>query len=194
MARAFGWRIMAASAALAIGFGAGAPLAGPGVAVAHEFDAGDLHIDHPYARVIIPSRPAAAYFTIENKGADDRLLGASTPAFGRVELHTHEASNGVVRMRKVPHINVTSDEGAQLQPGGDHVMLFDMVEPLQVGDKFPMTLRFERAGEVDVVVHVEPISGPDHSAHAGHAHGAPDEMHGESMGADTGADQLIQTP
>ena len=185
---------MAASTALAFGLSLGAPLSNPGAAVAHEFDAGDLHIDHPYARVIIPSRPAAAYFTIENSGAAARLLGASPPAFGRVELHTHEASNGVVRMRKVPHIEVKADEGAAVQPGGDHVMLFDMVEPLKVGDKFTLTLRFEQAGEVDVVVHVEPISGPDHSAHAGHAHGASDEMHGESMGADTGAQKPIQTP
>lgn len=132
-------------------------LATAGQAFAHDFTHGDLTIEHPHARVIIPSRPAAAFFTVRNKGEADRLLEASSPAFARVELHGHVMKDGVVRMFKKDGVEVPAGGAAPLQSGGDHVMLFDPARPLKVGDSFPLTLTFEKGGAVEVMVKVEPL-------------------------------------
>lgn len=128
---------------------------------------GALTVSAPKARVTIPSRPAAAYFSVANAGGADRLVAASSPAFGRVELHTHLHQDGVMKMMKVEAIDVPAEGEAALAPGGDHVMLFDAVEPLKIGDSFPLTLTFEKAGDVEIMVPVKPIQPAGHNAMGG---------------------------
>ena len=60
-----------------------------------------------------------------------------------------------------------------LKPGGLHVMLMDLKKPLESGSKFPLTLKFERAGEVTVEVDVQP--NPPAPGDHGHEHGATTE-------------------
>lgn len=174
-------QILAAAAALAL-------IAAP--ALAHEpapVVSGALTVSAPKARMTIPSRPASAYFTIENAGAADRLVGASSPDFGRVELHTHQHENGVMKMMKVEAIEVPANGAASLAPGGDHVMLFDPKKPLKEGDHIPLTLTFEKGGDVDIIAPVQPIKaaaegGMDHGmSHGGMNH---DSMNHDSMGHD----------
>ncbi len=130
-------------------------------AMAHDFKAGDLRIDHPYAT---PSRPGlktgAVYFRhIRNQGrVGDRLLSASSPVAGAVEIHRMQMQGDVMRMRAVPALDIPV--GAQVPmrhgtPDGHHLMLFDLKAPLKDGDRFPVTLRFERAGEHTVQVWVQ---------------------------------------
>ena len=141
-------------------------------AEAHEFKKGSLMIDHPFARANIPQRPAAAYLKIMNMGSeDDRLVTASSPVAGRVELHTHLMENGIAKMRPVEAIEVPAGGAAELKPGGDHIMLFDLAEPLKKGDKFPLTLTFEKAGAVEITVDVEALgtSGHKHGDHGDHS-------------------------
>ncbi|MEL6337244.1 MAG: copper chaperone PCu(A)C [Pseudomonadota bacterium] len=150
-------------------------------AVAHEFTQGDLMVDHPWARPNIPNRPTAAYAEIMNAGTEaDRLIAASSPAFGRIELHTTTREGDVMKMERVEGIEVPAGGSASLEPGGLHIMLFDAVEILKEGASFPLTLTFENAGEVVVVVNVEK-RGPtadqdDHGGHGDHSHG--DHSHG----------------
>lgn len=70
---------------------------------AHEYEAGQLHIDHPWSREMPPVAPtAAAYFVIHNKGSEaDRLLSVSTPVAGKAELHEHVHADGVMKMQQV---------------------------------------------------------------------------------------------
>lgn len=148
-------------------------------AEAHEFKKGSLMIDHPFARANIPERPAAAYAKIMNSGnEDDRLIAASSPAAGRVELHTHLMENGIARMRPVEAIEVPAGGAAELKPGGNHIMLFDLAEPLKKGDKFPLTLTFEKAGAVEVTVNVEALAGNGHK-HGDHSQHGEDKKHGD---------------
>lgn len=127
---------------------------------AHDFKAGDLLIDHPWARVTAPQQPnGAAYFTVANEGAADRLLEAQSPIAARVELHTHDVdSAGVMRMRQVEAIDLEAGETTALEPGGVHVMLIGLEDRLVEGEAFPLTLVFEKAGTVEVEVAVEPIT------------------------------------
>jgi periplasmic copper chaperone A len=127
---------------------------------AHDFKLGPLRIDHPYAT---PSpagaKNGAAYVrTLRNTGDQaDRLVGASTPAAQSVEIHRSVIdANNVMRMRAVDGITVPAGGELRLRHGGEfHLMLIDLKAPLKDGARFPMTLRFEKAGEREVTVLVQ---------------------------------------
>jgi copper(I)-binding protein len=70
-------------------------------------------------------------------------------------------------MRPVEAIEVTPGAPIVLQPGGLHVMLIGLKAPLKEGERFPLTLTFERAGTIEVEVVVEKLGamGPDHMDH-----------------------------
>jgi copper(I)-binding protein len=116
-----------------------------------------LTIEQPFARATAPAaKVAGAFMTIKNGGATpDRLLGAASPVAGVVELHEMTMDGNVMKMRAVPGIDVAAGGKAELKPGGYHVMLRDLKAPLVEGQSFPLTLRFEKAGTVEVKVQVE---------------------------------------
>ncbi|MEM0942716.1 MAG: copper chaperone PCu(A)C, partial [Pseudomonadota bacterium] len=123
-------------------------------------------------RVTLQSRPAAGYMSIVNAGdATDRLISAASPKFERIELHTMVEDEGVMRMRALEAIEAPAGGEVMLEPGGMHLMLFGATEAFKVGDEFPVTLTFEKAGPVEVVLHVEkPGHGEvDHSNHGSHS-------------------------
>lgn len=128
-------------------------------AAADDFTVGPITIDQPWARASAPSaRAGAAYMVLVNTGdAPDRLTAASSPVADVVEIHTHIMDGGVMRMRPVDAIEVSPGEPTVLRPGGLHVMLIGLTEPLTEGETFPLTLQFEAAGSVDVAVRVEAI-------------------------------------
>jgi copper(I)-binding protein len=128
-----------------------------GTAGAHDTKLGDLTIMQPWARATAgEAKTGAVYLRIGNGGSqDDRLVAASTPAAAKSELHTHIMDNGVAKMRQVKAINVTAHATVELKPGGLHVMLIDLKQPLREHDSIPLTLTFERAGSVEVEVKVE---------------------------------------
>jgi copper(I)-binding protein len=135
-----------------------------GPVAAHDFKLGPLRIDHPYATPT-PAGAAngAAYLRgIRNTGDQtDRLVGASTPVARTVEIHRSviDAQN-VMRMRAIQGIELPPRLEVQLRHGGEHhLMLIGLKQPLKDGDRFPMTLHFERAGEREVMVWVQTPRG-----------------------------------
>ncbi len=124
-------------------------------------------VEQPWARATIGnSTVSAAYMTLRNPtGQPDRLLEASTPAAGRVELHTMTMDNNVMRMRRVDAIDVAAGGATQLRPGGLHVMLMELRQPLRAGEQLQLTLRFERAGTVQVAVPIAPANATAAPAH-----------------------------
>lgn len=137
---------------------------------AHSIEAGDLTVIHPNAK---PSRPgvlsSAAYLGVHNKGsADDTIVSVRSDVAKHTEVHDMKMDNDVMRMFKVD--GVTIPAGQTLIFGTDnklHVMLMGLKEPLKVGDKFTMTITFEKAGDVPVDVWVEESEA---AAAAGHGH------------------------
>ncbi|MBP2299018.1 copper chaperone PCu(A)C [Azospirillum picis] len=166
---------------------------GAAAALAHSYKAGPIDIGHPWARATAPSAPnGGAYLSLSNTGADgDRLVAASTPAAEKAELHTHLNENGVMKMREVPGIDVLAGETVKLAPSGLHVMLLGLKQPLVKGTRFPMTLRFEKAGSVDVEVAVEGAgeTGAGHEAGQMQHGGMDAQGHGAAHGAGNGADK-----
>lgn len=129
-----------------------------GAAVGHEFLVGDLVIMHPWTRATAAaSVPGVGYLVIENAGAeDDRLLGPTSPAAARIALHRTVIEDDIARMRPAPD-GVAPPAGAtvELAPGGYHFMLMGLDSPLVAGTRLPLTLIFERAGEIAVELAVE---------------------------------------
>ncbi len=139
-----------------------------------------IAIEHPWARATAgQSKNGAAYMTLSNLGdAPERLVKAESPAAATVEIHTHVNDNGIMRMRPVNAIEVSPGEPSVLQPGGLHIMLIGLKEPLLVGAKFPLTLTFESGKSATVQVNIRPANAtaaagglpppPLRGGHSGH--------------------------
>lgn len=107
-----------------------------------------------------------AYVTLTNNGSTaDRLLAARTEGAQAVELHAHTMDGGIMRMRRIGGgIEMPAGATVRLEPGGSHLMLIGLAEPLRAGDAFPLVLTFERAGDVPatVAVRARHRHGPSH--------------------------------
>jgi len=131
-------------AALVLGATAAAPLH------AHDYTIGELQIIHPWAKPSLKGVPnGAAYMAISNSGdSDDVLLSVSSSVAKASELHTMEMTDGVMRMRQIQGgLRLPADDTVVLEPGGEHIMLIGLKQPLEPGSRFDLTLTFQKAGE-----------------------------------------------
>ena len=127
-------------------------------------------IDKPWARATAPgAKVAAGYMVLHNKAAvADKLVGASSPVAARVETHVHIHEGGVMKMREVPGYDIPAGGVFELKPGGAHLMFMDIRRPFREGEKVPVKLKFEKAGEVEAEFHVGRLSGGAPAAHHKH--------------------------
>lgn len=130
-----------------------------GPLAAHDFRAGAIVLDHPYATPSLTQRGAVYFRALRNRGDTfDRLLSASTPVAERVGLHTMQMDGDVMRMREVSGIDLPPRAEVRMghsQTHGHHLMLQGLKMPLKDGDRFELTLRFEKAGEHTVQIWVQ---------------------------------------
>ena len=109
-----------------------------------------IQIEKPWTRASAPAaKVAGGYMLIRNGGATaDRLVAASSPTAAKVEMHVHINDNGVMKMREVRGYDVPAKGSFELKPGGAHLMFVDINRPFKEGEKLPVKLKFEKAGEV----------------------------------------------
>ncbi|GHD68906.1 copper chaperone PCu(A)C [Jeongeupia chitinilytica] len=134
---------------------------------AHEYKAGDLFIHHPWTRATPPGAQNAGVFLLVKNNGDtaDQLIGVETDAADKAELHQMKLDNGVMKMNAVTAVDIPAKAETELKPGGYHVMLFKLAVPLKEGDKFPLTLKFKRAGNVKVDIKVEAMGAKAETMH-----------------------------
>ena len=136
--------------------------------------ASQITVDDPWVR---PQdnldNPSGGYMTIANGGTeDDVLVGASSPAAERVEIHQTMAmepspmpdasmepgatpgTGGMMGMAPVEELPVPAGGEVELRPGSYHLMLIGLEDTLEAGETVEITLRFEKAGEIDVTAEV----------------------------------------
>ena len=109
-------------------------------------------------RATAPGMPSsAAYVSIANHGdAADRLIAAKTVVARRVEIHSMEMDNGVMRMRAVDGgLPIAAGDSVHLAPGGLHIMLMGLTTQLAADSQHEITLVFEKAGEITVTATVK---------------------------------------
>ncbi|WP_027667508.1 copper chaperone PCu(A)C [Rhizobium leguminosarum] len=124
--------------------------------------AGDLDISGGFAKAMLPGQPVGGgFFTVKNNGqADDRLVSVSSPAAGEVQIHEMVTKDNVMRMRQLKDgIAIAAGETIKLEPGNLHLMFQKVKSPFKQGDEVPVTLTFEKAGKVDLVLRVLSAQG-----------------------------------
>jgi copper(I)-binding protein len=128
-------------------------------------------VEAAWARPTVAGQGAGGGFLKITGGATaDKLLSASADVSKAVELHTMEMDGNVMRMRQIPAIDVPAGGTVELKPGGRHVMFMGLTQPLKAGTRFPLTLRFEKAGEVKVDVEIAAQAPGGASPMAEHKH------------------------
>jgi copper(I)-binding protein len=120
------------------------------------------NITDAWARPAVEGDNSAAYFIIANKSLNsDTLLNASADVARAVEIHetmvTNEGMGANEQMQMVPQdsVKIAALRKTEFKPGGLHVMLIDIQQDLNIGDTFPLTLNFEKAGEITINVPVQ---------------------------------------
>ena len=96
-------------------------------------------------------KTSAVYLTIVNGGPTvDKLVAASTPAADKAEAHIMLRDGDIMRMRPVEGVTIAPGQSVEFKPGGLHIMLSGLKQPIKLGDQIPLTMMFEKAGAVQV--------------------------------------------
>lgn len=135
---------------------------------------GDIAIEGAWTRQSPPgAKVGGGYARITNRGTEaDTLVGGSVPFAGRLEVHEMSVADGVMTMRQLADgLTIGPGETVVLKPGGLHLMFQALTEPPVEGEIVPVTLRFERGGEVTVEMPVAAIGAtlPTAAVGAGHS-------------------------
>ena len=90
-----------------------------------------------------PRSPAAGYLVLENRGREPvELVAVATEAAERAEIHVMEHKDDRMTMRQVSELQIPAGEEVALKPGGTHLMLMELRQPLRDGDEVELVLRF----------------------------------------------------
>jgi hypothetical protein len=120
-------------------------------------------VAEPWARSTVKEQKATGMFMTLTSKEDAKLVGAASPAAKIVEVHEMTMDNNVMKMREVKAVALPAGKPVQLKPGGYHVMLIDLVKPLEPGQKVPVTLTIEgkdgKRTTVEATAEVRPATG-----------------------------------
>jgi len=130
------------------------------LALAPGASASGVMITKAYARASATpgAETGAAYVSLMLHGDADRLVAASTPAAKMAGLHKTVQVDGVMKMEHVDGIDIPAHGRLPMKPGGYHIMLMGLTKPLKEGDEIELTLTFEKAGNVKVMVKVAGVA------------------------------------
>lgn len=135
-----------------------ATLAAP--ALAHDYKLGSLEISHPWTRATpATAQSGGGFLTITNKGTTpDRLIAARSTASAKVEVHEMKMDGNVMKMRELEKgLDIPAGATVTLKPGGYHIMFMGLKAPFAKDAEVPVTLVFEKAGSIDVLMKAEAI-------------------------------------
>lgn len=121
--------------------------------------ASDILVEQAYVRESLPGvSNAAAYMRIKNRsGRVFKLIGVSSFQIPKVEMHAHQHHEGVMAMRPVASVDIPSQGEFLFKPGGHHLMLMGLQQPLVVGEEVVFQLAFEGEEPVKVKAPVSAI-------------------------------------
>jgi copper(I)-binding protein len=154
-------------------------------ALAHDYTLGALKIHHPWARATPKGAEiGGGYLSVTNTGTTpDRLVGGTTAVSKGFEIHEMSMDNGVMKMRMMPNgLEIKPGETVTLKPSGYHIMFTGLKGQLTKGEHVDATLKFEKAGEVNVYFLVGGIGQTSADDKDGHDAGMSHDMPGMKMG------------
>lgn len=106
----------------------------------------DIAVEAPWVRGTVEGQQASGAFMVLKSTADAAVVGVSAPLAGIAEIHEMTLEGGVMKMRAMPRLALPAGKAVELKPGGYHVMLMNLKQPLQKGEIVPITLTIETAG------------------------------------------------
>ena len=106
-----------------------------------------VKVEGAWVRGTVATQKASGAFMRLTADKDARLVAASSPVAGVVEIHEMAMENDIMKMRQIPGLDLAAGRVLELKPGGYHVMLMDLKGPLKGGDMVPLTLVFEDAAK-----------------------------------------------
>ncbi|WP_157976772.1 copper chaperone PCu(A)C [Parahaliea mediterranea] len=126
-----------------------------------------LAISDAWVRALPPvQRNTAAYLQLHNSGDSPlTLTGGSSPIAERVELHSSQAEDGMMRMRQLEAVTLAPGERLQLAPGGVHLMLLGLERMPAEGERVSLCLNLAAGGQACTEAQVRRQAGGDHSHH-----------------------------
>jgi copper(I)-binding protein len=130
----------------------------------------DLSIEGAWVRALPPTQSStAAYLSAVNDGEEAvRITGASAPVAGEVQIHTTRELDGMLRMERVPAIDLAPGERVELAPGGMHLMLLDLERMPALGDSVKLCLLPAGGGAVCTTAEVRRDAGGEEQHHGHH--------------------------
>jgi periplasmic copper chaperone A len=144
-----------------------------------------ITVEQPWSRATPKgAKTGAVYMTLDNKsGTPDRLTGASSDVADKLQIHEMKVENGVMKMREVPDgLSIPAGGSVVLKPGSYHVMMIGLKKPLTAGEDFPLTLTFEKAGNISVTVPVQAMGASQDKGGMGTMGGMQNGKSGGGMG------------
>ncbi|MBL0143790.1 MAG: copper chaperone PCu(A)C [Betaproteobacteria bacterium] len=134
------------------------------VAMAASAARAEVSATEAWVRGTVPSQKAAGVFMKIKSREEAKLVGVASPAAKIVELHEMTMKGGVMEMRAVEALPLPAGKTVELEPGGYHVMLFDLAKPLSKGDEVPVTLTLQaRDGRKSTTEVTAEVRAPDGS-------------------------------
>ena len=126
------------------------PAIGFALALGPAFGAGPAlpKVEGAWIRSSVPGQQGTGAFMRLSASQATQLVGASTPVAGTAEVHEMKMEGDVMKMRAVPRLDLPAGRTTELKPGGYHIMLMDLKQPLTAGSKVPLTLTFRDANGV----------------------------------------------
>lgn len=126
----------------------------------------EVQVNGAWARETIPGTSSSALFATINNGNSTAvaLVAVTVQGVEKAELHTSTEQGGMMRMRRVERIELDAGQAVELAPGGYHVMLFRLSEPLLAGSRLPAQFEFSNGEKVSAEVEVK-SANDDHAHH-----------------------------
>ncbi|PVY79037.1 hypothetical protein C8D92_101243 [Tamilnaduibacter salinus] len=131
-------------------------------ALAHEYQSGDITIGHPWSRATPPGvDKGVGYLTLTNEGQEPiTVTGAASPRANSVGIHETRMEEGMMTMAPVSNgLTVAPGQTVEFKPKSYHLMLMGLDQPLEEGERVPVTLVFDGAPSRQVELHVEGAGG-----------------------------------
>ena len=126
-------------------------------------------VKDPWVRGTVPQQKATGAFMQLTSAPGGKLVSASSPVAGIVEIHEMAMEGNVMKMRAIPGLELPAGKPVELKPGGYHVMLIDLKQPLKAGDTVPVTLVIEsKDGKRESVEVKAPVRALGGNAMGGH--------------------------
>ena len=140
-----------------------------------------VEVKDAWVRSTVPGQKGTGAFMKITAKDGVRLVGVSSPAAGVGEVHEMKMEGDIMKMRALSSLDLPAGKAIELKPGGYHIMLMDLKQPMVKDSKVPLTLLFKDAkgveSKLELIVPVSSVAPGVSGSGAASGHGASAHKH-----------------